>query len=154
MRKILNLILIASVLLTVSCSNAPKEKTSDVKKAKEVVDNKLSDNTVNILYFFGKRRCHTCVAIENQIKEIFASYKENTKVKLKLIDTSVEANKSVVERYKVAFSTLLIVRVQDGVEHVSNQTSFAFTKAASNPSLFKTNIKSIIDSGLKSINTK
>lgn len=154
MRKILNLILIASVLLTVSCSNAPKEKSSKAKKAIEVVDNKLEENTVNILYFFGKRRCHTCVAIEDQIKEIYSTYKANTKVKLKLIDTSVKANKSIVEKYKVAFSTLLVVRVQEGVDYVSNQTSFAFTKAASNPSLFKATIKSIIDKDLKEINKK
>lgn len=60
---------------------------------------------VEVLYFHGKRRCATCLAIENQtgnvVKTVFAKATTANLITYKVIDISLKENAPIAEKYQV-----------------------------------------------------
>ncbi len=96
---------------------------------------------VEVLYFHGKKRCSACNAIEALSKEViaqqFATEVQNGTVVFHSIDFSDPVHKELVNKYTVAFSSLLLVRHKDGKEVVVNLSKLGFTKANIFPDDFK-----------------
>lgn len=67
---------------------------------------------VEILYFHGKQRCATCVAIEKNAKEAvekeFAEELKNGSVVFKSIDISIPENEKIADKYEVTWSSLFV----------------------------------------------
>ena len=139
MKRICFLCLCLGLLLVACGGNTRKE--SSVADAQEEVA--VSDG-VEVLYFHGKQRCATCIAIEKGTQEVMekdlADAVRKGELKFRTIDISREENEAVAEKYEVTWSSLFVVKHKDGVEAVENLTEFAFGNARKSPEVFKAGV--------------
>lgn len=143
MKRICFLCLCLGLLLVACGGNTRKE--SSVADAQEEIA--VSDG-VEVLYFHGKQRCATCIAIEKGTQEVMekdlADAVRKGEVKFRTIDISREENEAVAEKYEVTWSSLFVVKHKDGVEAVENLTEFAFGNARKAPKVFKAGVVKIV----------
>lgn len=134
-----------------ACGNNDAKKNDTVKV--EQTQSQEVNNRVEILYFHGKQRCATCMAIEKNAKEVieaqFAEEIKNGTVVFKAIDISKPENEKIAEKYEVTWSSLFISKWIDGKETYENLTEYAFANARENPDAFKSEINSKIRTALK-----
>ena len=132
------IIFMAAILSTATISactgnNAPETKT-------ETVASKES-SPVEIIYFHGKQRCKTCIAIEKETKALvegeLAELVKKGKVKFRIVDFSTDEGKKIASKYRVTFSSLFVVTPK-GAEDL---TRFAFANARSNAEGFRKELK-------------
>lgn len=128
------------------------QKKNDTVKVEQTQSQEVN-NRVEILYFHGKQRCATCMAIEKNAKEVieaqFAEEIKNGTVVFKAIDISKPENEKIAEKYEVTWSSLFISKWIDGKETYENLTEYAFANARKNPDAFKSEINSKIRTALK-----
>lgn len=122
------------IMLSVSliaCNNKEAQQTAATPK----------ENGVEVIYFHGKQRCATCVAIEREteavINEQFADAVNSGALEYRIIDITKTENEPIADRYKVSWSSLVLVKYTDGEEESENLTQFAFGNARNNPELFR-----------------
>jgi thiol-disulfide isomerase/thioredoxin len=118
-----------------SCGSGQAEKTT----ANEQTE--FGKSTVEVYYFHATRRCPTC----NKIEEIAQNFVEqdyaNSDVKFFSINFDEKENKEMVDKYKIGWSSLIIVS-GDKNEDI---TDLAFQVATSDPKQMTDRMKSIID---------
>lgn len=144
MKKI-TIFMMAALLTTATISacsgnNVRETKTENVAKQKEAVE---------ILYFHGKKRCMTCMAIEKETKALvegeLAKQVKAGKVRFSVVDFSTEEGKKIAARYKVTFSSLFVV-TPNGTEDL---TRFAFANARTNAEEFRKELKDKVVKSIK-----
>lgn len=137
MKKI---ILLFSLLLSlVSCSNAQNKQSQSSNNS----------DVLEVMYFHGKQRCMTCLAIESLTTEVlnadYAQQVNNGKIVYKVIDISTEEGEKIADRYEVTWSSLIL----DKNGKTVNLTDMAFSYARSQPEVFKVKLKEEINKSLK-----
>lgn len=146
MKKIL--FLLAACFTLSSCSMNEKNGTEALTQ-KEVT---VKDH-VEVLYFHGKQRCATCMAIESNtkaaIEESFAEQIKKGEVVFKVIDISKKENEKIAEKYEVTWSSLFVVKYKYGQETSENMTEFAFGNARKSPDVFKAGVVKTVNEMLK-----
>ena len=144
MKKI-TIMLLATLLSTTTisastCNNTPESKKETVAKQKAAVE---------IIYFHGKQRCKTCIAIEKETKALvegeLAELVKKGKVKFRIVDFSTDKGKKIASKYKVTFSSLFVVTPK-GAEDL---TRFAFANARSNAEGFRKELKDKVAKTIK-----
>ena len=134
-----------SLLVSACGNNSAKNNTTTEEQPEK--------DHVEILYFHGKQRCATCMAIESNtaeaIKTQFADELENGTVILKTIDISDPENEKVADKYEVTWSSLIIGKWKDGKETYENLTEFAFANARTSPDTFKSGLTEKVKELLK-----
>ena len=129
---------LALVLGLTACGNNTAKNSSGTER--QTAQNE-KQNRVEVLYFHGKQRCATCMAIEKNAKEaVEAQFEEQLKngsLVFKTIDISKEENEAIADKYEVTWSSLFLVRYQSGKESAENQTKYAFANARTAPDTFK-----------------
>ena len=109
--------------------------------------------TVEVLYFHGKQRCPTCIAIGTYSKEVvskdFPAQVKSGALKFKEIDISTPEGEKVADKYHVTWSSLYVNRWQNGKEVRNDMTRFGFENARTNTPAFKDGLKSKISQLLK-----
>lgn len=113
----------------------------------------MKNDRVEVLYFYGKQRCPTCLAIEKNAKETveirFAEHVKDGSVLLRTIDIADDENSDIAEKYGVTWSSLFLVSHAGGTEHSENLTEFAFANARTAPDTFKEELARKIGTLLK-----
>ena len=75
---------------------------------------------VEVIYFHGKQRCATCMAIEKNAKEVvntlFTNELENGTVVFKTVDISTPEGEKIADRYEVTWSSLFVNKWKGGKE--------------------------------------
>lgn len=108
---------------------------------------------VEVIYFHGKQRCASCLAMEKYAKEvvntIFADELKKGTIVFKTIDISSTYGEKIADRYEVTWSSLFINKWKDGKETRCNMTEFGFANARKNPDTFKKGIADKITQFLK-----
>ncbi len=129
--------LLATLLSTTTISACTGNSTPESKK-ETVAKQKAA---VEIIYFHGKQRCKTCIAIEKETKALvegeLAELVKKGKVKFRIVDFSTDEGKKIASKYKVTFSSLFVVTPK-GAEDL---TRFAFANARSNAEGFRKELK-------------
>ena len=99
------------------------------------------ENGVEVLYFHGKQRCATCVAIERETKAVidgqFADAVADGALEMRIIDITRPENEAIADKYEITWSSLVVVKYEDGKEQAENLTKFAFANARNNPETFR-----------------
>ncbi|MCB2220451.1 MAG: thioredoxin [Bacteroidetes bacterium] len=107
------------------------------------------ENPLMVYYFHNTHRCATCNAIETKTRETletnFKEMMDSGEIKLLLLNAEDDENKSIVEKYEIWGSTLMLVKVVEGKEQVENFTDFAFSNARTHPDKFMEGLKSNIE---------
>lgn len=69
-------------------------------------------NYVEVLYFHGKQRCATCIAIEKYAREVvekdFADERKKGRVVFRVVDISTSEGEKIAKDYRVTWSSLYI----------------------------------------------
>lgn len=133
MKKVM--MFLALMIGLVSCGSG--DNTSNTKNPEK--------NRVEVVYFHGKQRCATCMAIEKNAKEVvntmFSNEVKNGTVVFKTVDISTPEGKRMADQYEVTWSSLFVNRWKDGKETRNNMTEFGFANARKNPDGFKKGIE-------------
>lgn len=108
---------------------------------------------VEVIYFHGKQRCATCMAIEKNTKEVvnmlFANELKNGTVVFKTVDISTPEGEKIADKYEVTWSSLFVNKWKGGKETRNNLTEFGFGNARKNPDGFKMGLADKIRQSLK-----
>lgn len=142
MKKVI-LVMLALCMGLMAC-NGGNVKKNELKSQKDVVE---------VLYFHGKQRCATCMAIEKETKTIvngqFVNSVKGGKLKFRVIDITKAENETIAEKYEITWSSLVIVKYKDDKEQAENLTKFAFANARSKPDVFRSELTKKINELLK-----
>lgn len=133
----------ALVIGLMSCGNG--ENTANAKSPEK--------DRVEVIYFHGKQRCATCMAIEKNTKELvnsmFADKLKNGTVVFKTVDISIPEGEAIADKYEVTWSSLFVNKWKGGKETRNNMTDFGFGNARNNPNGFKKGLAEKIRQSLK-----
>ena len=112
--------------------NSKTQKSNDADNTKDRIE---------VLYFHGKQRCATSMAIEQRTKETleeqFADELKAGSLLFRVIDISQPENEALADKYQVTWSSLFVCRWKAGRETPENLTEFAFGNARTAPDTFK-----------------
>ena len=138
------LLMIALCMGMIACGNSNAKNESKA-------ENQVKSDVVEVIYFHGKQRCATCVAIEKNTTELlettFADKLRSGKLVFKSVDITEE--ETLADKYEVSWSSLIIVDYdKNGKEESTNMTEFAFGNARTNPESFKKGIAEQINTML------
>lgn len=141
MKKLL--LIFALMIGLVSCGSG--DNTATAKSPEK--------DRVEVLYFHGKQRCATCMAMEKNAKEVvnalFANELKKGTVVFKTVDISTTEGEKIADKYEVTWSSLFVNKWKDGKESRNNLTEFGFGNARKNPDGFKKGIADKIRQSLK-----
>ncbi len=144
MKKILFIILATSILF-ISCKN-----TSTKKQVENVAN--LKTDRIEVLDFYGKHRCKSCVDIERNTKttlnQHFSEELKNKKIIFKLIQWDNPENDALVNKFEAAGTSLIIYRIKNGKEYINDITDFAF-KQSEHDTIFVNTLKKMLTNELK-----
>lgn len=119
---------------------------------KDISEN-VNGTYVEVLYFHGKQRCPTCIAIGDNAKDVvyknFASQVKSGQVRFREIDISTTAGEKIADRYHVTWSSLYVNQWKDGKEKRTDMTSFGFDNARTDVKTFRNGLKNKIIQLLK-----
>ena len=108
---------------------------------------------VEVMYFHGKQRCATCMAIEKYAREVvekdFANEKKKGKVVFKIVDISTDEGEKIAKKYRVTWSSLFVNGWKAGKEKRNDMTQFAFKNARKNSDEFKRGVSGKIKQLMK-----
>ena len=108
---------------------------------------------VEVIYFHGLQRCRTCVALQKAAAETvqtkFAEGVKNGRVRLIVMDLSTREGAVLAEKYRIAWSSLIIVRKQDGKERMANLTEWGFRYAVNHKARIQAMIERQINEFLR-----
>jgi len=120
---------------------------------KRVVKKASPKSIVEVLYFHGKQRCPTCIAIGDNSKDVvykdFSNQVKAGQVRFKEIDISTSEGEKIADRYHVTWSSLFVNQWKNGKEKRNDMTRFGFENARSNTTAFRTGLKNQINQLLK-----
>ena len=132
MKRVILLLTICLGVFACGNSNAKGNKTAEKQAEKDRVE---------VLYFHGKQRCATCMAIEKNAKAAveaaFADELKKGTVVFKTIDISKSENEAIADKYEVTWSSLFVTKWKGGKESKENLTEYAFANARTAPDTFK-----------------
>ena len=141
MKKLL--MIFALLIGLVSCGSG--ENTANAKSTQ--------NDRVEVIYFHGKQRCATCMAIEKNTREVlnslFANELKNGSVVFKIVDISTPEGEKIADKYEVTWSSLFVNKWKNGKETRNNLTEFGFGNARKDPEAFK---KGLADKIRQSLN--
>ncbi|MGN0221707.1 MAG: nitrophenyl compound nitroreductase subunit ArsF family protein [Prevotella sp.] len=108
---------------------------------------------VEVMYFHGKQRCITCMAVEKYAREVvekdFANEKKSGKVVFKVVDISTDEGARIAKDYRVTWSSLYVNGWKNGKERRNDMTQFAFKNARNNADKFKKGVSGKIKALMK-----
>ena len=108
---------------------------------------------VEVMYFHGKQRCATCMAIEKYAREVvekdFANEKKKGKVVFRIVDISTDEGEKIAKKYRVTWSSLFVNGWKTGKEKRNDMTQFAFKNARKNSDEFKRGVSGKIKELMK-----
>lgn len=108
---------------------------------------------VEVLYFHGKQRCATCIAIEKHAREVvktdFATQMKKGEVRFRMVDITTDKGAKLAKSYKVSWSSLYVNRWKNGKETRNDMTRFGFANARNQTDVFKKGLKTKINELLK-----
>lgn len=139
--KSLRIVVMALCMIVGVVSFAQGKSTQAAKAA--------NGNVVEVMYFHGKQRCVTCMAIEKLTKEVvekdFAKEVKQGKVRYREIDISTDEGEKIADRYEVTWSSLFVNQWKGKKETRNNMTKFGFANARKDPDAFKAGLRNKIN---------
>lgn len=114
---------------------------------------KAARDGVEVLYFHGKQRCATCMAIEKYAREVvqqdFAAEAKSGKVRFRVVDITTPEGAKEAKAYKVTWSSLYVNRWKGGHAERHDLTQFGFRHARKHTAQYKAELKKKIKALLK-----
>lgn len=127
-----DLFMLALAIGLMSCGNKNDDDAQDKVPVRDHVE---------IIYFHGKQRCATCIAIEKNVRKVvstrFADEVKDGKIVFRTVDISTPEGEELADKYQVTWSSLFINGWKDGKETRDNLTETGFRNIRNNLDAFK-----------------
>lgn len=139
-----------------SCGTVPSTSEANVGKqadspASEIAAS-LGQDGVFLYYFHGKKRCATCMAIQDNsrqvVENLFQTEIASGDFHFLVVNLADEANQEIADKYKVTWSSLYLITRENGQEKVENLTELGFKKARKDPQGFQKDLAEAIQGAL------
>ena len=128
-----------------SCNGQQKEKMAEELTAPTTTG-------IEVIYFFGKQRCSTCVAMEKFAKEAldsaFADKIKDGSIIFKSVDITTPKGEKLADLFEFSSSSLYIVDNNPDKPEKVDMTAFGFRNARNNRQVYKQGIIDQINSFL------
>ena len=138
------LIVLLFVLSVISCKNT-------ATKQKENTNKNLGENRIEVLDFYGKHRCVSCLNIERNtkstLKKYFQKEMDNGTITFKMVQWDDPKNDALVNKYQAAGTSLIIHTIVNGKETIKDISDFAFKKSDKD-AIFETELVKKINNAL------
>ena len=112
-----------------------------------------ASDRVEVVYFHGKQRCPTCLAIEKQTREAvekdLQAARKQGRLALRIVDIGTAEGKRLARDYRVTWSALYVTGRKGGREKRRDLTKFAFKNARNHPETFRKGLKAEVEKLLK-----
>lgn len=133
-------LLILAAAALIACGPRPTNNGNDAAEAG------ASRDGVEVLAFHAKKRCPTCIAVERiareTVEKAFAA--EAAEGSLRFRTAGISDNEALADRYRVAWSALLIIRHRGDSEEVVDLTQSAFARARTHPEQLRSELTDTI----------
>jgi hypothetical protein len=154
--KRLQFLVLLFVLIT-SCSNNITSEGSDTQEKANIEKEEapvLAANRVEVIDFYGKRRCITCKAIEANalftVETYFPEEQKAGKVIFKTVNVDDKENYAIAEKFEASGTALYLNVIKDGKETHIDLTEQAFLNGK-NKEVFCDELKFFINNELTSL---
>lgn len=139
-----------------NCDGTGDEKStccSDEKEVSVKENNSGKAASKLIVYaFHGTRQCSTCKNMKSHTKEALEAYfsdkLKSGEIQFLVVDVDDPKNEAIAEKFEATGTALMVNRVVDGKEHISDWSEFAFDKA-NDKDEFMPEFKKLIEKELK-----
>lgn len=147
MRKTSLLIFLLVNIVFFACNNVETKQKEETQIEKSI-------KKIELIDFYGKRRCTTCENIEANtkytIENFFKEELENGIIELKFIDVEKDENYYITEKFQATGTSLFLNVINNGKEKQIDLTSFAF-KWAGEQVEFSMELEKLIKEELKNL---
>ena len=130
-------LLILGFFFLVSCKGNQSENKSQIGI-------EPSSSRIEVIYFFGKQRCSSCVAMEKFAKEaVDSAFADKTKdgtIIFKTVDITTPEGERLADMFEVSSSSLYIVDNNPDNPGRVDMTAFGFRNARNNRQVYKQGI--------------
>lgn len=151
-KKIFTLGLLLVVLSLTGCNNQASTQNAEAKKtapANQQDDLKKTSNVdkIEVVYFYGSRRCFSCQTIEKYAKETVEEYFqkeiENGKITFESVNVELPQNRDITNKYKSRGSSIFINIIRDEKDNIAEDV--AVWRLVNNEQKFKEYLKNKIE---------
>ena len=143
MKKILIISFVFVTLSTLFACNSSETKNTDTQNTTSVKKDSITANTIQVYYFHGSIRCHTCVSVDENthqyIKDLFPVKLDKGDIIFKSINIDKDERPDLVKKYQIYGQTLLFIKG----DKVINLTDDAFKYVSTNPEKWKQIVEDI-----------
>ena len=123
MNRLILALIICCGLTACDNNGTKKSASTDVEQAQQLEQK----DHVEVLYFHGKQRCATCMAIEKNAKEVvevqFANELKNGTLVFRTIDISDPKNETIAEKYEVTSNRICLCQCPYRSRHVQERNN-------------------------------
>ena len=146
MKKIIFSIISIAILFSMNACNSKSAKNDNKTESSTVITNNADANKIQVYYFHGSIRCHTCVSVDEDtheyLKEMYTEEFNNDKISFHSIDIDKIEREDLIKKYEIYGQTLLLTKG----DRVINETDDAFQYVTTNPEKWKQILKTKMDS--------
>ena len=136
--------IIFTFLILISCDNGNQKKPVEQFQTQEQAQ--TVDTNVYVYYFHTKLRCKACVAVESVARQTIAdNFAGNDNVKYVEVKIDDAGDEQLIEKYRVAWNTLLITKGDQKI----NITNDAFAWAENSPEVLTEQIMTEVNNFLE-----
>lgn len=129
----LKLSIIAILFSIYSCNS----RVTNNKTETNITTGTISNNTIQVYYFHGSIRCHTCVSVDENthqyLKDLFPEKFDKGQIIFKSINIDKGESPDLVEKYQIYGQTLLFIKG----DKVIDETEDAFQYVITDPKKWK-----------------
>jgi len=144
MKQIIFSIIVIAILFSVNaCNNSSQSENAKNDSLATTVDS-ISANTIQVYYFHGSIRCHTCVSVEENthqyLKDLFPQKIDEGDIIFKSINIDENERPDLVKKYQIYAQTLLFIKG----DKVIDETEDAFQYVTTAPDKWKQIVEDVV----------
>jgi len=146
MKQIIYSIIAIAILFSVNACNDSSQSEKAKSDTLATAIDSIDANTIQVYYFHGSIRCHTCVSVDENthqyLKDLFPQKIDEGDIIFKSINIDKNEQPDLVEKYQIYAQTLLFIKG----DKVIDETEDAFKYVTTNPKKWKNLVEKITNS--------
>jgi len=136
---------IALLFSFTACNNGPTSANNQSNE-KSVQIAKVDSNTIQVYYFHGSIRCHTCVSVDENthqyLKDFFPEEMGKGQIIFQSINIDENERLDLIKKHEIYGQTLLFIKG----DQVVDETEDAFQYVTTNPEKWKSIVENLTNS--------
>ena len=145
MKNVLFTTVLITALMVSACNNSEIKNTERNNTSLTITNDSITANTIQVYYFHGSIRCHTCVSVDENtfqyLKEFFPKKLATNELIFKSINIDKNEREDLIKKYEIYGQTLLFIKG----DTVIDKTDEAFQYVTTNSEKWKQLVKATVN---------